>query len=131
MPTAKENPLPKRPASHLAIDRDALKKFRLVVVAYSSVQREHFATRSAYEAEVEVEQRAIEVSEEVRKLGIPVRTLPGDQYFYTNLLVDKPDLVINLVDTLKGRDQLQPSVPAALACKYSLYRGRNGRPDYR
>ncbi len=107
----------------LAIDYDALKKFRLVVVAYSSVQREHFATKDAYEAEVEVEQRAIEVSEEVRKLGVPVRTLPGDQYFYTNLLVDKPDLVINLVDTLKGRDQLQPSVPAALELANIPYTG--------
>jgi len=107
----------------LAVDREALKKFRLVVVAYSSVQREHFATKDAYEAEVEVEERAIEVAEEVRKLGIPVRTLPGDQYFYTNLLVDKPDLVVNLVDTLKGRDQLQPSVPAALELAGIPYTG--------
>jgi D-alanine-D-alanine ligase len=107
----------------LVVDHEALKKFRLVVVAYSSVQREHFATKSAYEAEVEVEQRAVEVSEEIRKLGIPVRTLPGDQYFYTNLLVDKPDLVVNLVDTLKGRDQLQPSVPAALELANIPYTG--------
>lgn len=112
-----------KPKVKLAIDKDALKKFRLVVVAYSSVERENFATKDAYEAEVEVEQRAVEVSEEVRKLGIPVRTLPGDQYFYTNLLVDKPDLVINLVDTLKGRDQLQPSVPAALELANIPYTG--------
>lgn len=107
----------------LALDKNALKKFRLVVVAYSNVQREYFATKDAYEAEVEVEQRAIEVSEEIRKLGIPVRTLTGDQYFYTNLLVDKPDLVVNLVDTLKGRDQLQPSVPAALELAGIPYTG--------
>lgn len=107
----------------LAIDHDSLRKFRLVVVAYSSVQREHFATKSAYEAEIEVEERAIEVSEEIRKLGVQVRTLPGDQYFYTNLLVDKPDLVVNLVDTLKGRDQLQPSVPAALELANIPYTG--------
>lgn len=113
----------KRSKIRLAIDREALKKFRLIVVAYSSVERENFATKDAYEAEVEVEERAIEVSEEVRKLGIPVRTLPGDQYFYTNLLVDKPDLVINLVDTLKGRDQLQPSVPAALELANIPYTG--------
>lgn len=114
---------PPKSRMKLSIDRDALRKFRLVVVAYSSVERENFATKDAYEAEVEVEQRAIEVSEEVRKLGIPVRTLPGDQYFYTNLLVDKPDLVINLVDTLKGRDQLQPSVPAALELANIPYTG--------
>ncbi len=107
----------------LAIDYSALKKFRLVVVAYSSIQREHFATKDAYEAEIEVEQRAIEVSEEIRKLGVPVRTLPGDQYFYTNLLVDKPDLVVNLVDTIKGRDVLQTSVPAALELANIPYTG--------
>ncbi len=125
MPAAKSNDTKKKTPKKLklAIDYDALKKFRLVVVAYSSVQREHFATKDAYEAEVEVEQRAIDVAEEVRKLGIPVRTLPGDQYFYTNLLVDKPDLVINLVDTLKGRDQLQPSVPAALELANIPYTG--------
>ncbi|HKC04501.1 MAG TPA: hypothetical protein VKC54_01370 [Patescibacteria group bacterium] len=129
MPTAKidseievKKPVSK-PQVKLAIDRSLLKKFRLVVVAYSSVQREHFATKDAYLAEIEVEQRAIEVAEEIRKLGIPVRTLPGDQYFYTNLLVDKPDLVINLVDTLKGRDQLQPSVPAALELANIPYTG--------
>ena len=120
MPTTKPAT---RHISKLAIDWSSLKKFRLVVVAYSSIQREHFATKDAYEAEIEVEQRAIEVSEEVRKLGIPVRTLPGDQYFYTNLLVDKPDLVLNLVDTLKGRDQLQPSVPAALELASIPYTG--------
>ncbi|KKS94841.1 MAG: D-alanine-D-alanine ligase [Microgenomates group bacterium GW2011_GWC1_43_13] len=129
MPTSKNEDealvkkiVPKR-KTKLAIDGDSLKKFRLVVVAYSSVQREHFATKSAYEAEVEVEERAIEVSEEIRKLGVQVRTLPGDQYFYTNLLVDKPDLVVNLVDTLKGRDQLQPSVPAALELANIPYTG--------
>lgn len=123
MPTAKVEKKPSINKIKLDIDHEALKKFRLVVVAYSSVQREHFATKDAYEAEVEVEERAIEVSEEIRKLGIPVRTLPGDQYFYTNLLVDKPDLVVNLVDTLKGRDQLQPSVPAALELANIPYTG--------
>ena len=129
MPTSKNDDeaqvkkTPSRDRIKLNVDKDALKKFRLVVVAYSSVQREHFATKSAYEAEIEVEERAIEVSEEIRKLGIPVRTLPGDQYFYTNLLVDKPDLVVNLVDTLKGRDQLQPSVPAALELANIPYTG--------
>ena len=62
----KKSPVTKEKVK-LVIDREALKKFRLVVVAYSSVQREHFATQSAYEAEIEVEERAIEVSEEIRK----------------------------------------------------------------
>jgi len=38
------------------IDKEALKKLRLVVVAYSHVEKEMFATKQAYEAEVEVEE---------------------------------------------------------------------------
>src|SRR5258708_33346809 len=56
-------------------------------------------------------------------MGIPVKGIPGDQYFLTNLLVDKPDLVLNLVDTLKGKDSLQTSVPAALELSNIPYTG--------
>lgn len=107
----------------LRIDKDALKKLGLVVVAYSHVEREMFPTEEAYYAEVEVEDRAKEVAERIEKLGITVKTLPGDQYFLTNLLVDKPSLVLNLVDTLKGKDRLQTSVPAALELSNLPYTG--------
>lgn len=104
-------------------DLSLIKKLKLVVVAYSHVEREWFPTNDAYYAEVEVEDRAKEVAQEVEKLGVPVKTLPGDQYFLTNLLVDKPDLVINLVDTLRGKDRLQISVPAALELSNIPYTG--------
>ena len=107
----------------LPIDKDALKKLKLVAVAYSHVERDFFPTEDAYIAEVEVEDRAKEVAEEIRKLGVEVRTYPGDQYFLTNLLVDKPDIVINLVDTLRGKDRLQTSVPAALELSSIPYTG--------
>jgi D-alanine-D-alanine ligase len=113
----------KMPKIDLAFDKDALKKFKLVVVAYSHVEREWFPTEEAYEAEVEVEDRAQEVVERIQKLGVNAKASPGDQYFLTNLLVDKPDLVVNLVDTLKGRDSLQTSVPAALELSNVLYTG--------
>jgi D-alanine-D-alanine ligase len=104
-------------------DLSSLKKFKLVTVAYSHVEREWFPTQSAYEAEVEVEERAREVVEEIRKLGVEAKGSPGDQYFLTNLLVDKPDLVVNLVDTLRGEDMLQTSVPAALELSNIPYTG--------
>jgi len=107
----------------LRIDKEALKKLGLVVVAYSHVEREMFPTTEAYYAEVEVEDRAKEVAERIEKMGIQTKTLPGDQYFLTNLLVDKPSLVVNLVDTLKGKDRLQTSVPAALELSNLPYTG--------
>ncbi len=107
----------------LRIEKEALKNLGLVVVAYSHVEREMFPTEDAYYAEVEVEDRAKEVAERIEKMGIQVKTLPGDPYFLTNLLVDKPSLVLNLVDTLKGMDRLQTSVPAALELSNLPYTG--------
>lgn len=107
----------------LETDRDALKKLKLVVVAYSHVEKEWFPTEDAYYAEVEVEERAQDVVEEIKDLGIEAKGLLGDQYFLTNLLVDKPELVVNLVDTLRGKDRLQTSVPAALELSNIPYTG--------
>lgn len=109
--------------SKVKVDRQALKKLNLVAVAYSHVERDFFATQEAYEAEVEVEDRAAEVAERIKALGVPVKLMAGDQYFLTNLLVDKPDLILNLVDTLRGKDKLQTSVPAALELSSVAYTG--------
>src|SRR5205814_5360071 len=109
-------PRPAKPAKQidLFIDEKALKALKLVAVAYSHVEREWFSTEMAYQAEVEVEGRANDVLEMLEKMDIPAKGYPGDQYFYTNLIVDNPNLVLNLVDSFKGRDVWQTSIPAAL-----------------
>lgn len=107
----------------LNIDKEALKNLKFVTVAYSHVERDMFPTQDAYDAEIEVEDRAQEVADVVKKLGIEVKLTPGNQYLLTTLLVDKPDLVINLVDTLKGKDRLQTSVPASLELSNIPYTG--------
>lgn len=106
-----------------SIDDAALKKMKLVAVAYSHVDREDFPTEGAYEAEVEVEDRAEEVIEEIEKLGVTVKGYAANQYFLTNILVDKPDLVLNLVDTVRGKERLQPAVPGALELSGIKYTG--------
>lgn len=73
-----------------------------------------FPTEEAYLAEAEVISRAQRVADEIHDLGIPVKSYPADEYFLTNILVDKPELVFNLVDTLHGKDNLQISIPASL-----------------
>jgi D-alanine-D-alanine ligase len=98
----------------LNIDSDALKKIKLVAVAYSFVDRNLFPNEEAYLAEKEVEDRAQEVMEEVKKLGLEVKGYPGDQYLLTNLLVDRPDVIVNLVDTVRGKDKLASTIPAFL-----------------
>jgi D-alanine-D-alanine ligase len=107
----------------LQIDKDIIKKIKKVVVAYSYVEREWFPTKEAYEAEIEVVTRAEEVIAKIKEFGIEVKGHKGDKYFLTNLLVDQPDIVINLVDTLHGKDRLQTSVPAALELSNISYTG--------
>lgn len=98
----------------LNVESDALKDLKLVAVAYSFVQREFFPTEEAFSAEQEVEDRAQEIIAEIRKLGLEAKGYPADQYFLTNLLVDRPDLIVNLVDTVRGKDKLASTIPAFL-----------------
>jgi D-alanine-D-alanine ligase len=98
----------------LNIDSDALKKIKLAAVAYSFVDKDLFPNEEAYKAEAEVEERAQEVLEEIKKLGLEGKGYPGDQYLLTNLLVDRPDVIVNLVDTVRGKDKLASAIPAFL-----------------
>src|SRR5574339_151796 len=107
----------------LYIDNEALKKIKLVAVAYSFVDRSFFPTEEAYIAEKEVEQRAGELMEEVRKLGLEVKGYPADQYLLTNLLIDRPDVIVNLVDTVRGKDRLASTIPAFLEYAKIPYTG--------
>jgi D-alanine-D-alanine ligase len=107
----------------LNVDSDALKRIKLVAVAHSFVQKELFPTEHAYIAEKEVEGRAQQVLEEVKKLGLGAKTYPADQYFLTNILVDRPDVIVNLVDTVRGRDKLSSAIPAFLEYANIPYTG--------
>lgn len=115
------------PADLFFIDEAALKATKLVAVAYSHVNREDFPNESSYLAELEVEERAEEVMAEVAKLGIAVKGYAADQYFFTNILVDKPDMVLNLVDTVRGMERLQPAIPGALELSNIQYTGAGMR----
>ena len=107
----------------LNIDSDELKKIKLVAVAYSFVDKDLFPNEEAYKAEKEVEDRAQEVIQEIKKLGLEAKGYPGDQYLLTNLLVDRPDVIVNLVDTVRGKDKLASTIPAFLEYANIPYTG--------
>ncbi len=115
-----------RPA-HFAVDKKALKQLRLVAVAYSHVKAAWFPTHEAYQAEVEVEGRAKDVVAALKQLRIKAKAYRADRYFMAKLLVDQPDLVLNLVDTLRGSDALQTSIPGALELTGVPYTGAGMR----
>src|SRR5690349_2868289 len=98
----------------LNVDTDALKQIKLVAVAHSDVQEEFFPNKEAYEAEAEVLDRAKQIMEECKKLGLEAKGYPADQYLLTNLLIDRPDVIVNLVDTVRVKDKLARTIPAFL-----------------
>ncbi len=98
----------------LNVDTEALKQIKLVAVAHSDVQEEFFPNKEAYEAEAEVLDRAKQIMEECKKLGLESKAYPADQYLLTNILVDRPDVIVNLVDTVRGKDKLASTIPAFL-----------------
>lgn len=120
-------PRDSRKSQRIAVDKAALKKLHLVAVAYSHVKSTWFPTHEAYEAEVEVEQRAKDVVLALKKLGVKAKAYRADRYFMAKLLVDQPDLVLNLVDTLRGSDALQTSIPGALELAGVPYTGAGMR----
>src|SRR5215207_10283263 len=107
----------------LNIYSDELKKLKLVAVAYSFIERDFFPTEEAFIAEKEVEVRAQKVIEEIKKLGLEAKGYPADQYLLTNLLVDRPDVIVNLVDTVRGKDKLASTIPAFLEYANIPYTG--------
>jgi D-alanine-D-alanine ligase len=115
------------PTPRFSVSPQALKKLKLVAVAYSHVEREFFSTEEAYHAEKEVEDRAAQVLQVMEKIGVPGRLYSADEHFLTDLLVDRPDMVLNLVDTLRGLDALQTSVPGALELVDIPYTGAGMR----
>lgn len=107
----------------LNVDLEALRKIKLVAVAYSFVDKDLFPNEEAYKAEKEVEDRAQQVIEEIKKLGLEAKGYPGDQYLLTNILVDRPDVIVNLVDTVRGKDKLASTIPAFLEYANIPYTG--------
>ncbi|MEO8355750.1 MAG: hypothetical protein ABI621_07535 [Chloroflexota bacterium] len=102
------------PKLELNIDTDSLKKIKWVAVAYSHVDEALFANKEAFDAQKEVEERAQQIMGECRKLGLESKGYPVDQYLLTNILVDRPDVIVNLVDTVRGKDKLASTIPAFL-----------------
>jgi D-alanine-D-alanine ligase len=107
----------------LNVDTDSLKKIKLVAVAYSHVDEALFANKEAFDAEKEVEERAQQIMEECKKLGLESKGYPADQYLLTNILVDRPDVIVNLVDTVRGKDKLASTIPAFLEYANIPYTG--------
>lgn len=94
-----------------------------VAILFSEVKREYFPSEEAYLTEKDADVYAQEVAKYVGKMGIKVALYPGNEAVVNKLRYFKPDLVVNLVDSVRGDETLSASVPGMLEMLHLPYTG--------
>lgn len=103
-----------KPASEITTinNKDLLPK--KVAILYSDAKREYFPTEAQYITEKDAERDASIIAKYVRNLGIECVIIPGDENVVETLKKEKPEMVFNLVDSIKGSEYLSASIPGVL-----------------
>jgi D-alanine-D-alanine ligase-like ATP-grasp enzyme len=83
-------------------------------IVYSDVKREFFPTEAQYITEKGAETDAGKIHNLLVGLGYNVWLHPGDANLPDWLRHNRPDLVINLVDSIKGMESLASAIPGVL-----------------
>jgi D-alanine-D-alanine ligase len=94
-----------------------------VGIIYSDVQREFFPTEAQYITEKGAEQDARLIGEYLESLGITVLLHPGNAELPEWLRINAPEMVINLVDSIKGMESLASAIPGVLELLEIPYTG--------
>ncbi len=94
-----------------------------VDIIYSDVQREFFPTEALYITEKDADQDARLIGEYLAALGISVLLHPGNAELPVHLRKNKPEMVINLVDSVKGVESLASAIPGVLELLEIPYTG--------
>jgi len=92
-------------------------------ILYSDVKREYFPTEAQYITEKDAEGDARAIAKYLEKLNIDVLLYAGDSDLPGKLKSSKPDMVINLVDSVKGYESLSSSIPGVLEILEIPYTG--------
>jgi D-alanine-D-alanine ligase len=85
-----------------------------VGITYSDVKREYFPTEAQYITEQGADEDAHLIGSYLETLGVNVHLYPGNAALPGQLRRDKPDMVINLVDSVKGDESLASTIPGVL-----------------
>jgi D-alanine-D-alanine ligase len=96
---------------------------RLIGLIHSDVKREYFATEVQYLTEKDAEKDAETIAQYLERLKIPTALYPANADLPARLRRDKPTMVFNLVDSVKGLEYLSSTVPALLELLEIPYTG--------
>jgi len=85
-----------------------------VAILYSDAQREYFLTEAQYITEKDADHDAELIGSYLETLGIEVLLYSGSAELPWHLRRDRPEMVINLVDSIRGSDGLASAIPGVL-----------------
>lgn len=94
-----------------------------VGIIYSDVKKEYFPTEAQYITEKGADQDARIIANYLATLGIAVFFYAGNDRLPFLLHKDKPEMVINLVDSVKGNEALSSAIPGVLELMDIPYTG--------
>ena len=94
-----------------------------VGILYSHVRREDFPTEAQYITEKDAEQDAHVIGEYLATFGLDVKLYPGDPRVAERLRQDQPEMLLNLVDSVNGKENLAAAIPGVLELLEIPYTG--------
>lgn len=92
-------------------------------VIFSDVRRSYFPTNAQYITEKDAFNEASVIGRYINKLGIKTNFYPGNAALAEKLRRDKPEVVLNLVGSVKGNEYLASSIPGILELLEIPYTG--------
>lgn len=93
---------------------DEAKLPKRVGIAYSDVVRSDFPTEAQYITEKDAAADAQLIGEYLVAMGVEVQLYPGNAVLPAKLQRQMPELVLNLVDSVKGQESLAAAIPGVL-----------------
>jgi len=94
-----------------------------IAILYSEAKREYFPTEEQFITEQEVYPRAKVVAKYIQKMGIKTYLFPGNEKLPQMLKKSQPEMAINLVDSVRGDESLQSTIPSLLELMEIPYTG--------
>ncbi len=92
-------------------------------IIYSDVKREYFPTEVQYLTEKEALKEAKIIASYLEKMNIKPLLYPGNANLPEKLRHDKPEVVLNLVGSVRGQEYLASTIPAVLELLEIPYTG--------
>jgi len=94
-----------------------------VAIVYSDAKREYFPTEVQWLTEKDALRDAKIIAKYLQKLGVASKLYPGNERLGERLRKDKPEVVMNLVGSVKGNEYLASTIPGVLEILELPYTG--------